>query len=393
MDRRSRLGMLADAMLAVAVGLVGIAEVWVPFDSVQGTGSPVVSTIGIVICAVLLAFRRAKPIVLVGLPLTWVVLGLITAADVQTLFFGQLVPLYLALFSATRYGSRRVVIAVCAAIAGTVALADLFVPELQGPSEMLFHWGVFLAVFGVGWGLRLSEKRAVAAGARAAEAEAKAREERLRAVAEERSRIARELHDILGHSVSVMVVQAGAASQAIDDDPDFARRAIEAIRSTGTQALDEVRRVVALLRDTDEAGTAPQPGLADLGSLIERAEADGLHVSFAQHGDASALGTSQQLAVYRIVQEGLTNVRKHAGPRAIVTVTVHHGSGATEVEVADDGARRQRLAQADGHGLVGMRERVALYGGSVDAGPGREGGWRVHAVVPVTVGAAAGGAP
>src|SRR5690606_35638188 len=140
------------------------------------------------------------------------------------------------------------------------------------------------AILGVGIGLRMSENRAVAAALLAAQAETDARETALQAVADERARIARELHDILGHSVSVMVVQAGAAAQALSDDPEFARRALEAIRTTGTQSLDEVRRVVALRRD-DATGTAPQPGLAQLADLVARARADGVMVELVETGD------------------------------------------------------------------------------------------------------------
>lgn len=378
MRRVDRWQLLQDAVLAGLVCAAGLAEVWAPFESVQGSGSPVTSTVGIVGCGLLLAFRRSAPVVLVGVPAIWIGLGIVAGGDLQVLFFGQLVPLYLALYSAARHGTRREAALVCGSVLAAVLIADLTIPELQSANELLFHWAVLLAVFGVGVGLRTSERRAVEAALRASAAEATAREEALRAVAEERARIARELHDILGHSVSVMVVQAGAAAQAVEDDPAFARRALEAIRTTGTQSLDEVRRVVALLRDDHPAGIAPQPGLAALPELIASACTSRLSVTLTESGEP-ALGPGQELAVYRIVQEALTNVRKHASA-SNVHVEITHGAQATEVLVTDDGGTAAAPLSA-GHGLVGMQERVALYGGSLTAGAGGDG-WQVHATLP-----------
>ena len=217
------------------------------------------------------------------------------------------------------------------------------------------------------------------------------REQNARAsVLEERSRIARELHDIIAHSLSVMVVQAGAAGAALDHDPGAARAPIEAIRVTGQQALTEMRRLLGILRTDEPAMTlAPQPGLDNLDALVRQARDAGLDVQLAVEGARQPLPTGLDVAVYRLVQESLTNIRKHArASRA--TVAINFERAGVEVQVTDDGAARAAAAgglarhgQTYGHGLIGMRERVALYGGTLDAGPCSEGGWKVRARLPI----------
>ncbi len=380
MDRRGTWHLVQDVGLAALVGGLALAEIWVPFDSVQGTGSPVVTTAGIVIETVLIALRRRWPIGLVGVPLLWVGAAVIVGPTVQVVFFGQLVAVCVALYSVARHGSRREIGLVAGATAGMLLLGDLFLPPLQVPSEILFDWLVAVIVFGAGLGLRASERRAVAAAVRATRVEAAAREASLRAIADERARIARELHDILGHSVSVMVVQAGAAAQAVVDDPAFVRRALEAIRTAGTASLDEVRRVVALLRADDAGALAPQPGLAQLPDLVEQARTDGLDIRFVQLGGGPPLTAGQELTVYRIVQEALTNVRKHAGA-GHAQVELRQDTDGIDVTVTDDGSGP--VVRGEGHGLLGMRERVAVYGGTFGAGPVEDGpGWRVRASLP-----------
>lgn len=381
MEHRDRWHLAQDSILAALVAAIGLAEVWVPFESVQGTGSPVVSTIVILMCAVLLALRRLWTVLLVGVPLIAVAVFVATGGDAQVLFFGGFLPIALALYSGARHGSPRVSALVCGSVFAAVLLADFFVPELQGPSEVLFHWGALLTVFLVGIGLRTSERRAVDAALRASAAESEARQSALRAVAEERTRIARELHDILGHSMSVMVVQAGAAAQLVDDDPDEVRRALETIRATGSESLAEVRRVVSLLREDEHVGLAPQPGIARIPELVVRARSEGIDVACSVDEDAAALSAGVQLAVYRVVQESLTNVRRHARATS-ARVTIERRADDVLITVTDDGRSAGTSTSTTGLGLLGMRERVTLYGGSLEAGPGADG-WRVHAVLPV----------
>jgi signal transduction histidine kinase len=194
-------------------------------------------------------------------------------------------------------------------------------------------------------------------------------------VVEERARIARELHDIVAHAVSTIVVQAGAAEQVVEDDPAFTRASLETIRSTGASALSEMRRLVTVLRDDDAAGPLePQPGLAGLPALLESMRAAGLVVEVRTTGQARPLPAGLDLAAYRIVQEGLTNVRRHsAAGRAEVRLSF--GADDLHVEVHDRGPQVAAPPESGGHGLVGIRERAALYGGRMSAGPDGRGGF------------------
>jgi signal transduction histidine kinase len=203
------------------------------------------------------------------------------------------------------------------------------------------------------------------------------------AAAAERARIAREMHDVLAHNISVMVVQADGASFAVDTDTERAKRAMRAIGATGRQALTETRRMIGVLRESPgEAALAPQPGVAQLPDLAQQMRAAGLPVEFAVTGESVPLTAGLGLAVYRIVQEALTNVMKHAGPAATAYVTLHYGDRTIEVRVRDDG-RGTTFSDGRGHGLIGMRERAAVYGGQVRAEPVTGGGFEVVARLPV----------
>ncbi len=197
----------------------------------------------------------------------------------------------------------------------------------------------------------------------------------------ERARIASELHDVVAHSVSVMTIQAGAARLLLDDDPDKARQPLVAVEETGHQALAEMRRLLGVLRGTDDTALTPQPGMAQLDALVAQTRAAGLPVDVSSDGEARPLPPGIDLAAYRIVQEALTNVLKHGGA-ARARVSVRYRADALELEVTNSG----RVAQngTGGHGLLGMRQRVALYGGELHAEPRAEGGFTVRARLPVT---------
>jgi signal transduction histidine kinase len=204
--------------------------------------------------------------------------------------------------------------------------------------------------------------------------------DRARAVAEEQARIGRELHDVIAHNVSVMVVQAAAGNDVFDERPDQARAALQSIEETGRRALGELRRLLDVVAD-DEAGRYdPQPGLGRLGDLVESVRSTGLGVELIVEGSPKELSPALELSAFRIVQEALTNTLKHArASRALVRV--RYAADALELEVADDGVGG---ASADGgRGLVGMRERVALFGGDLAAGARPEGGFAVRARMPL----------
>jgi signal transduction histidine kinase len=247
-------------------------------------------------------------------------------------------------------------------------------------------------VFGTAWilgdNVRTRRKYVAELEDKAVRLEAEREAQAQRAAVEERTRIARELHDVVAHSVSVMTVQAGAARRLLDRskaDPQ-AREAMATVETTGREALAELRRVVGVLRADDESpGLDPQPGVADLPALVARAQEAGLAVDLTIEGEPRALPSGVDLSAYRIAQEALTNAFKHAGP-AHADVRVCYGADALEVQVVDDG----RGAAADpspvggGHGLVGMRERVALFDGELVAGPRPGGGYEVKARLPIS---------
>jgi signal transduction histidine kinase len=237
-----------------------------------------------------------------------------------------------------------------------------------------------------------------------AEAAERERDQRTRlAVADERARIARELHDVVAHSLAVMIVQADGAGYAIESDPALARNAVRTVASTGREALGEMRRLVGVLRNSEDGQLAPAPadcpparrtvGLGQLGPILDRFRTSGLTVRLVVDGTAAPLPAGVELAGYRIVQESLTNTLKHAGAGSTVAVSVGYQQAAGRVsavviEVVDDGARRDGATSripGGGHGLLGMRERVAVYGGEFAAGPRVGTGWQVRARIPVPV--------
>lgn len=226
------------------------------------------------------------------------------------------------------------------------------------------------------------------------------RDQLRRAVEQERARIARELHDVVTHNVSMMTIQAGAARKVLDASPDQAREAMRAVEAAGRTAMSELRHVMGLLtmsdggRDGDDdrddasdpardVGLAPQPGLDRLEELTGRVRDSGVAVDLAVHGSRPELAPGVDLAAYRVVQEGLTNAVRHAAG-ARVSVTVEYAPGELRVEVADSGgAPRTPAPPGGGRGLVGLRERLAVYGGTLRAGDGPRGGYRLRAVIPV----------
>ena len=213
-----------------------------------------------------------------------------------------------------------------------------------------------------------------------------AEEEARRAVDDERGRITRELHDVLAHSVSVMTVQASAVRRLLTPEQEREREALMTVEETGRQALAEMRRLLGIMRtETEPPALAPQPGLGTLPELVEQVRQSGLPVELTVEGTPVKLPAGVDLSAYRIVQEALTNTLKHAGP-AHAWVAVRYAGEDVEIEVANDG-NSQNSGDGGGHGLVGMRERVALCGGELESGPRPGGGFKISARLPVAGGA------
>jgi signal transduction histidine kinase len=199
-------------------------------------------------------------------------------------------------------------------------------------------------------------------------------------VTEERLRIAREMHDVVSHSVSVMTLHVSGVRRLLRPDQERERAALEAVERTGRESLAEMQRMLGVLRGPEEDGGSPAPGLARLPELLEPVRAAGLDTRLTMDGDVHAVPPGIGLAAYRIAQEAVTNVLRHAQARHL-DLSVRLEAGSLELTVADDG--RGGPARRQGHGLVGMRERVAAYEGTLEAGPRPDGGWAVHALLPV----------
>jgi len=242
-----------------------------------------------------------------------------------------------------------------------------------------------VVIFGTAWilgdNLRTRRQYLAEIEEKAARTEQRQAAEAERAVAEERTRIARELHDVVAHSMSVMVVQAGAARRVIDQNPAQASEALAAIEETGRESLTEMRRVLGVLRGNEDlAELSPAPGLEDFDRLLQHCDEAGLPVELIITGQVRRLAAGLEMNAYRVVQESLTNSLKHAGPASAAAVHLNYLADTLEVVVTDDGrGAAAEVAQQGGQGLVGMKERVEAYGGRLSAGPRAGGGFAVTA--------------
>jgi signal transduction histidine kinase len=288
---------------------------------------------------------------------------------------GSLLPAVLLSYSVAAHGTRRVALVALGAIPVAAAVREVFNPENTTVAEVLNGLGwdiVIVAAWLLGAYVRTRRQLVAELRQRAADsADA--------AAAAERARVARELHDVLAHSLGVVVVQAEAAEEALGHRPELAAESLRSIQRTGREALIEVRRLVGVLRE-DDPSREPAHGAAAVDELVHRVSAAGLPVDLEVRGSVEGLPAAPDLAVYRIVQESLTNVIKHAGAsRAHVLIARRPDEVA--VEVTDDGCGVQAQGDGSGNGLRGMRERVTALGGSFSAGPGQDGGYAVRAVL------------
>jgi signal transduction histidine kinase len=375
---RSRLALLAD-VVAVAV-VVTAGEIEVLTSDV--TRKPLLAVLVLAVAAPLMWRRRAPFAALVAVGVAAALCGT-TGSDSDWLFTTMAV--VLACYSVAAYASLPT-----AALGGGLLFAYYVVgavednrrqPGTRTYSDLLYVGLLFGGTWGLGRLVRSWRQQARALSQRTAELE-RAQEWRAQAAAaEERTRIARELHDVIAHSVSVMVVQAGAAEQMLDRDPERTREALATIQDSGQQAVMELRRMVGLLRGGEEASLSPQPSLRHLDALARQTRDAGLPVDIRIDGLPRELNPGLDLAAYRIVQEALTNTLKHAGP-ATASVVVHYGNDALDITVVDNGTKHPVAQLTHGNGLVGMRERVALYGGQLTVGPRPDGGFAVQARLP-----------
>jgi signal transduction histidine kinase len=379
--RRPIEGYAVDLLLAAMI-VLAVLEVWLN-EEVQG--SPRLLTLFALAAGLPLFARRRFP---VAAPAATVVVVAVQAAiwDHSVPYtFGIYVIVLIAAAQFGFLGLTRAGLGGAALVALAIAFVGARDPE-GSTSDYLFVFAIAVIAWLVGFAFHERNRRTEELTARAERAERARETEARAAAAEERARIAREMHDVVAHSLSVMVVQANAAEAMLDADPERARRPLAAVQQTGRGALTELRRMLGVLRVmADESPSlAPQPGLAGLDELARQMREAGLPVSVRVEGEPRSLPPGIDLSAYRIVQEGLTNALKHAGP-ATAEVLVRYGEREVEVEVRDDGRGREPASNGGGHGLIGMRERVALYGGELAAGPRPEGGFALSARLPLEV--------
>jgi len=393
---------VVDVLVAVAVAVLSVLDVAAADDPTRGQRPPDALAYALVITASLnLFWRRRAPIA---------VLAYVTAAIVvmYLLDYGAFLSVLglPALYAVAAHEDHRrrawwAMVASCVLllVAASVSLLDTDdgFDALTLVSMIAFLGGAVTA----GVVIRNRERIFVDTERRATAAEADRLAAAERAVASERSRIAREMHDVVAHSMSVISVQAAAGREIVHADPDKAAKVFATIEAVGRESLAELRRMLGVLRDSCEHGVAlsPQPGIADVTALVAQSSASGVSTELVVEGHQRALPPGIELAVYRVVQEALTNVLKHAGPSTSAVVRIAYGANELTLEIADDGrgAATALSAGGAGHGLIGMRERVEIYGGTFSAGPREGGGYGICAALPIVsgdvTGAPAGGRP
>ncbi len=377
---RGRLSPVAvDAALAVVLAVLALTTYGefladaVPAELSAG------STLLVLAQTLPLALRRVRPdVVMTVVGVSGVAMPALGYESSPFAIFGILVAVYTMAAQGRRIDSLLV---------AAFTVVALVIVHFTAGLDLASSATNFLA-FGVVWmtGETVRARRAYAAELeeRAAYLEADREQRARRAVADERARIARELHDVVAHEVSVIVVQAGAARRVLAEQPAEAEAALVAIEKSGRDALDEMRRLLGVLRrEGDPAERAPQPGLGRLDGLVAQMADAGLGVEVSIEGEPPPLPPGLDLSAYRIVQEALTNCLKHAGPDARARVRLRFGAEALAIEVADDGRGAAVPGVGGGLGLAGMRERAAMFGGDVQAGPRPGGGYLVAARLPM----------
>ncbi|MEV0181184.1 sensor histidine kinase [Streptomyces sp. NPDC050625] len=361
-------------------------------DAIWGIRSPdplslVLMTVG----AAALVLRRSAPKTVLAITGTVALVECVTGDPRAPVAMAAVVALYTVASTTDRPTTWRVGLLTMTVLTGAAMLAGPL-PWYAQENLAIFAWTGIGATAGDAVRSRRTVVRAMRE--RAERAERTREEEARRRVAEERLRIARDLHDVVAHHIALVNVQAGVAAHVMDKRPDQAKEALAHVREASRSALNELRATVGLLRQSGdpEAPTEPAPGLSQLDELAGTFRSAGLPVQVARADQGTALPAAVDLAAYRIIQEALTNVQKHAGPEARAEVSVVRVGPNIEVTVLDDGSGDDATVEVGGgHGLLGMRERVTALRGTLTTGPRYGGGFRVHAILPVRTRTAATG--
>ncbi len=379
--------MALDAALAVGVLACMVAGSFVdPHGKNEVTWAlrtpDALSLLLITLGAAALVLRRRAPMTVLALTGAASVVESVTGDPRAPVAMSAVIALYTVASTTDRPTTWRVGLLTMTVLTGTAMLAGPL-PWYAQENLAIFAW----TGIGATAGDAVRSRRAFVAAIRerAERAERTREEEARRRVAEERLRIARDLHDVVAHHIALVNVQAGVASHIMDKRPDQAKEALAHVREASRSALNELRATVGLLRQSGdpEAPTEPAPGLDRLDELAGTFRSAGLQVEVARADQGTTLPAAVDLAAYRVVQEALTNVQKHAGPEAKAEVSVVRVGPNIEITVLDDGAGDDETVEGSGHGLLGMRERVTALRGTLTTGPRYGGGFRVHAILPL----------
>lgn len=368
---------MLDLLVAGACLVIGQLEVWTGAGATHRQGPHWVQAVAYGVAALLLLGRRLYPLEVFA--------GMVGVYTVEFALFGSpegfgvAVPPMVAAYSVARWERRRPAWwgLLLIVVLGVVWIVfDPLPATARVRAQQLVWWSPWVIAWLVG--------ALVRGRAQNAEQRRLRREERaVRAVTEERNRIARELHDVIGHSVSIMTVQTSAVRRRLTEDQVPEREALETVESTGRQALAEMRRMVGVLRqDGAVEGREPAPGLSELSRLVEQFRSAGLHVDVSVTGTAQPIAPGLDLTAYRLVQEGLTNSLRHAVSPSRAEVRIGYRTECLELVIRDDGRQPAAPAEA-GHGLLGLKERVSVYGGDLVAGPRSDGGFELFARLPL----------
>lgn len=386
LPRPSRRRRVVDLVLTVAFALAAIRPAVNPPNT---PSSPLDITLLAAACALPLAWRRRAPLAALWAQLAFDVALLARHAYPDVLYIASLITT-VALYSAIAYSPYRQLSLAGLPVAAVVLV--LLISRAQLPHFPNWINGVLLLfpVVAAALGHRLWARRAEEGQARLRALEMDQIESLRQAVEHERARIARELHDVVTHNVSVMVIQAGAARMVVEQNPAMAKEAMAAVETGGRAAMSDLRHVMGLLtmdssgdNPAAQAELAPQPGLDGLETLVARMHPTGIEITLDVTGRRRALPPGVELTAYRVVQEALTNMVKHA-VGAAATIQVHYGDDELTVDVANtEGHQGAAAATGSGKGLIGLRERLALYGGTLHTGPRLTGGFRVKASIPL----------
>jgi signal transduction histidine kinase len=388
---RSLNPLVVDTVLAVALAAITLIE------EATELGCPCVSTADawwtaffMLTQTLPLAVRRRYPfVVFLAVGLSGILYNVL---DIPPQPFSELFPILLAFYTVVAYGRRA--LAITSGAGTVVAMVVLNIPAVSGDQDfrdVITQFVLVAVAWFVGDNTRYRRRQAELLQERAERAEREREEHARLAALEERARIAREIHDVVAHSVSVIAIQAGAARTVVEEQPERAREALASIEEISRETMAELRRALGVLRATADDDLAPQPGLDRIDDLLGQFRRTGLLVTLTRDGSPREVPSGLDLSAYRVVQEALTNTLKHAGATAAL-VSIRYGPDALEVTVTDEGGAADRPrgngsgppGLAGGQGLIGMRERVAMFGGTLEAGA-TTGGFAVRARFPLEV--------